>query len=129
MSHSLAELESSAAAALKGLNGRRHASHSPEGINEGFKTLQTVLTTTPKGKANAGIERGPVLQTAKLSGGQDVVVVYGGQSTRYRLAMPVFTTPDGALVLVRINRANPTEAEVYRMDITNHAYLGTARRA
>lgn len=96
------------------------------GLNACLARNQT--TALPSGRANAGLERGPVLCTTHLEFGDLVSVHAMGGTRHYTLAKKVpcdETHPP--LVLVRIDRAKPGEAEIYRMGIDGHTYLGTAR--
>lgn len=86
-------------------------------------------TTLPRRQATGGIDRGPILLTAQLEHGHAVAVKVHGDLRHYRLAVPI--TVDGRnplLVLIRIDRSKPHEAEVHRMGIDQHSWLGTARR-
>ena len=90
--------------------------------------MQTVTTTLPSRPATAGIDRGPILITTHLQFNEQVTVSVGGSPRCYRLAKPVSGdayTP--SLALVRIDRTNMAEAEVYHLGIDHHTYLGTAR--
>lgn len=86
--------------------------------------LQTASTTLPRHAATAGIDRGPILVTTHLESGHTVTAM----GWTYVLAKPAAPDPTHPLVLVRIDRANPREAEVFRLGIASHTYLGTARR-
>ena len=96
--------------------------------------MDTLILDIPRRARSSGLKpelqpaspslRGPVILVEHMDGGDTVRAMVQGALRRYVLAKALPNPPD--LVCIRVDRAAPDLAEVYRLGITEHLYLGTA---